>query len=296
MKAQVTEQAAALAVEATSRALRLPTVREQAGPLAEAALRDRLSHLAYLGELLSAELEDREARRRERRTAEARFPRLKHLADFDLKAAPTVDPVLLAALERCEWVERGEPVVLLGDSGTGKSHLLIGLGLAACQRGLRMRYTTAAQLVNELAERTNACSRAWSPATGGSTCCAGLPAARSPGGGTAPPGADGARGAGLGGGRLQRPLLGVGTDLRRPPARRRRRRPADLPRTHHRDRQRVLSPAGHLRREGGCIDHLIAAPGVGPLRTINWGQTESLAANLISAEYSAIDTRAEKWT
>ncbi len=124
MKAQVTEQAAALAVEATSRALRLPTVREQAGPLAEAALRDRLSHLAYLGELLSAELEDREARRRERRTAEARFPRLKHLADFDLKAAPTVNPVLLAALERCEWVERGEPVVLLGDSGTGKSHLL----------------------------------------------------------------------------------------------------------------------------------------------------------------------------
>ena len=68
------------------------------------------------------------------------------------EAAPTVDPALLAALERCEWVERGEPVVLLGDSGTGKSHLLIGLGLAACQRGLRVRYTTAAQLVNELAE------------------------------------------------------------------------------------------------------------------------------------------------
>ena len=74
-------------VEATSRALRLPTVREQAGPLAEAALRDRLTHLA---ELLQAELDDREARRRERRVHEARFPRLKHLADFDLAAAPTV--------------------------------------------------------------------------------------------------------------------------------------------------------------------------------------------------------------
>ncbi len=137
MRTPVTEQAAALAVEATSRALRLPTVREQAGPLAEAALRDRLSHLAYLAELLSAELDDREARRRERRTAEARFPRLKHLADFDLEAAPMVDPALL------------------GDSGTGKSHLLIGLGLAACQRGLRVRYTTAAQLVNELAEASD---------------------------------------------------------------------------------------------------------------------------------------------
>ncbi len=152
MSAPVTEQAAALTVEATSRALRLPTVREQAGPLAEAALRDRLSHLAYLAELLQAELDDRDARCRERRVHEARFPRLKHLADFDLKAAPTVDPALLASLESCEWVERGEPVVLLGDSGTGKSHLLIGLGMAACQRGLRVRYTTAAQLVNELAE------------------------------------------------------------------------------------------------------------------------------------------------
>ena len=67
-------------------------MREQAAPLAEAALRDRLSHRAYLAELLSAELDDRGARRREHRIAEACFPRLKHLADFDLEATPTVDP------------------------------------------------------------------------------------------------------------------------------------------------------------------------------------------------------------
>ena len=122
--------------------MHLPTVRQQAAALAEAALRDRLTHLAYLAEVLQAELDDREAR----------FPRLKVLADFDLAAAPTVDPALLAALERGEWIDAGQPVVLLGDSGTGKSHLLIGLGMAACQRGLRVRYTTAAALVNELAE------------------------------------------------------------------------------------------------------------------------------------------------
>ncbi|MCY4638712.1 MAG: ATP-binding protein [Chloroflexi bacterium] len=110
MSAPVTEQAAALTVEATSRELRLPTVREQAGPLAEAALRDRLSHLAYLAELLQAELDDRDARRRERRIHEARFPRLKYLADFDLEAAPSVEPALLASLESCEWVERGEVI------------------------------------------------------------------------------------------------------------------------------------------------------------------------------------------
>jgi DNA replication protein DnaC len=152
MSAPVTEQAAGLAIEAACRALRLPTVRQVAAPLAEAALRDRLTHRAYLAEVLGAELEDREARRRERRIAEARFPRLKRLAEFDLAAAPTVDPALVATLERGEWVAAGEPVVLLGDSGTGKSHLLIGLGVAACERGLRVRYTTAAGLVNELAE------------------------------------------------------------------------------------------------------------------------------------------------
>ena len=152
MSTPVTEQAAALQVEATSRALHLPTVRQQANALAEAALRDRLTHLAYLAEVLSAELDDRDARRRERRIHEARFPRLKLLADFDLAAAPTVDPAMLATLERGEWIAAGQPVVLLGDSGTGKSHLLIGLGMAACQRGLRVRYTTAAALVNELAE------------------------------------------------------------------------------------------------------------------------------------------------
>ena len=155
MSTPVTEQAAALQVEATSRALHLPTVRQQAGALAEAALRDRLTHLAYLAEVLSAELDDRDARRRERRIHEARFPRLKHLADFDLAAAPTVDPAMLATLERGEWIASGQPVVLLGDSGTGKSHLLIGLGMAACQRGLRVRYTTAAALVNELAEASD---------------------------------------------------------------------------------------------------------------------------------------------
>ena len=120
-----------------------------------AALRDRLTHRAYLAELLSAELDDREARRRERRIVEARFPRLKRLADFELTAAPTVDPTMLATLERGEWIDAGQPVLLLGDRGTGKSHLLIGLGMAACERGLRVRYVTAAALVNELAEASD---------------------------------------------------------------------------------------------------------------------------------------------
>ena len=152
MSASLTEQAAALAIEEACRALRLPTIRAQHGGLADAAARDRSSHRAFLAEVLDAELEERDARRRERRIVEARFPRLKRLADFDLAAAPTIAPATLAALSTLAWVTAGEPVVLLGDPGTGKSHVLIGLGMAACEEGLRVRYVTAAGLVNELAE------------------------------------------------------------------------------------------------------------------------------------------------
>ena len=87
-----------------------------------------------------------------RSITEARFPRVKRLADFNLDAASTVNPATIATLASGTYLDTGDPVVLLGDSGTGKSHLLIGLGRAACEQGHRVRYTTAAQLVNELAE------------------------------------------------------------------------------------------------------------------------------------------------
>lgn len=147
----LTEEAASVAIDVGTRVLHLPTVRAAADELAAAAVRDRVTHRAYLAELLAAEVEDRESRRRERRIAEARFPRIKRLAEFDLGATPTIAPGTLAALATCNWIGEGEPVVLLGDSGTGKTHLLIGLGIAACERGLRVRYVTAA-LVNELVE------------------------------------------------------------------------------------------------------------------------------------------------
>ncbi len=156
MTTSLTEQAADLTIDAACRSLRLPTVRSQAGPLAEAAARDRQTHRGYLAEVLSAELDERDGKRRERRIAEARFPRTKRLEDFDLAAAPAIPPATLASLEALAWVTAGEPVVLLGDPGTGKSHLLIGLGIAACEEGLRVRYVTAAGLVNELAEAADA--------------------------------------------------------------------------------------------------------------------------------------------
>jgi DNA replication protein DnaC len=148
----ITDTAAEAAISAAAAALHLPTVRAEAARLADDAARAGLTHRAFLAEVLAAEVDDRDSRRRERRIAEARFPRIKRLADFDLSAAPSINPATFAAVCRLGWLEAGEPFVALGDPGTGKTHLLIGIGIAAAETGRRVRYVTCAQLVNELAE------------------------------------------------------------------------------------------------------------------------------------------------
>ena len=85
----------------------------------------------FLAELLAAEVDDRAERRRARRITDAKFPRLKRLSEFNVDAVTTIEPAQLATLASGHYLNAGEPVVLLGDSGTGKTHLLIGLGLAA---------------------------------------------------------------------------------------------------------------------------------------------------------------------
>jgi DNA replication protein DnaC len=114
----ITDTAAQAAIGAAARELRLPTVRAEAARLAEVAARERHTHLGYLAEILSAELDDRSGRRRARRIADARFPRLKRLADFNAGAVPSISPAQLAALAACSWIDAGNPVVMLGDPGT----------------------------------------------------------------------------------------------------------------------------------------------------------------------------------
>jgi len=149
------DEAAQASIGAAARELRLPTIRAEATRLAEIADRERQSYLVFLAEVLAAEVDDRTERRRARRILEARFPRIKRLSEFDLDAVPTIKAAQIATLADGGYLDAGEPVVLLGDSGTGKSHLLIGLGLAACEQGRRVRYVTTAQLVNELVEAAN---------------------------------------------------------------------------------------------------------------------------------------------
>ena len=152
----LSEQAADLAIAAGASALHLPTIKAEAGRIADAATRERLTHKAFLAEVLTAELDDRDNRRRQRRVNEARFPRMKRLEELDLRQLPNLPAPTLAALAAGTWIDNGEPVVLLGDSGTGKTHLLIGLGVAAAEAGRRVRYVTTAALVNELVEAADA--------------------------------------------------------------------------------------------------------------------------------------------
>ena len=148
----MTEQAADAAVEQACRMLRLPTIRTQFPDLAQAAAREQMSYRAFLAELLMAECDDRARRRSERRIKAAGFPREKSLRSFDFDANPNLDPAVIHTLATCDWVKKGLPLCLIGDSGTGKSHLLIALGTEAAMAGFRVRYTLATKLVNELVE------------------------------------------------------------------------------------------------------------------------------------------------
>jgi DNA replication protein DnaC len=148
----ITDTAAQAAIGAAARDLHLPAVRAEAVRLAEIAARERQSHLVFLAEILSAEVDERRDRRRARRINEARFPRHKRLSEFDVDLVPGIGAAQLATLAGGAYLDAGEPIVLLGDSGTGKSHVLIGLGIAACEQGRRVRYVTTAALVNELVE------------------------------------------------------------------------------------------------------------------------------------------------
>jgi DNA replication protein DnaC len=96
--------------------------------------------------------DDRDRRRAARRVREAGFPRPKRLEEFSFDTNPAVSPAVIGQLATCGWVKAGHPLCLIGDSGTGKTHLLIALGTLAAEAGHRVRYTLASKLVNELAE------------------------------------------------------------------------------------------------------------------------------------------------
>jgi DNA replication protein DnaC len=132
--------------------LKLPTFLREYDKLARQCAAEGVDHSRYLLRLAELEMIDRERRTVERRIKEARFPAVKSLDSFDFTAIPSLNKTLVLELARSEYIARRENVIALGNSGTGKTHIALGLGLAACQKGLAVGFTTAAALVHELHE------------------------------------------------------------------------------------------------------------------------------------------------
>jgi DNA replication protein DnaC len=132
--------------------LRLPTFLAEYTKLARQCAAENKDHVPYLLRLCELELIERERRMIERRIKAAKFPATKSLDSFDFKVMASLNKPLTMELARCEFVDKRDNVIALGPSGTGKTHAALGLGLAACQKGLKVRFTTAAALVHELIE------------------------------------------------------------------------------------------------------------------------------------------------
>src|SRR5947209_3217417 len=134
------------------KALKLPTFLREYDKLARQCAAEGVDHVRYLLRLAELELIERERRMVERRIKEAKFPAVKSLDSFDYLALPSLNKALVVELARSEYVARRENIIAVGNSGTGKTHIAIGLGLAACQKGLSVGFTTAAAMVHELIE------------------------------------------------------------------------------------------------------------------------------------------------
>jgi len=132
--------------------LKLPTVLREYDKVAQDCAREGVDHPRYLLRLVELELIDRERRMVERRIRQARFPATKSLDSFEFTAIPSLNKMLVLELARCEYILRRENIIALGNSGTGKTHIALSLGLAACQKGFSVAFTTAAALVHQLME------------------------------------------------------------------------------------------------------------------------------------------------
>jgi DNA replication protein DnaC len=134
------------------KALRLPSFHAECEKVAARCATENVDHLAFLLQLCELELIQREKRAADRRLKAARFPNPKTLEDFKFEAQPSINRVLVGELLRGEYIERRESIILVGNPGTGKTHLATVLGMAACGQGKRVRFWRVTELVTHLME------------------------------------------------------------------------------------------------------------------------------------------------
>jgi DNA replication protein DnaC len=134
------------------KAVRVPVIGSNFLTLAEQAAKENHSHIRYLEALLAMESEERDRHAIQNRVRDAQLPRMKTLEEFDFGQTPRIPAARVRELAEGGYIDRSEPVVFIGECGTGKTHLATGLCVAACRQKRRVRFTTAAALVNELVE------------------------------------------------------------------------------------------------------------------------------------------------
>lgn len=134
------------------KSVRMPVIGANFIALEEQAVREKRSHVGYLEALLAMEVEERDRHAIDNRLRSACLPRIKTLEEFDFGKAPKINAAKIRTLADGGYIDHAEPVVLIGDCGTGKTHLATGLCVAACRQKRRVRFTTAASLVNDLVE------------------------------------------------------------------------------------------------------------------------------------------------
>jgi len=132
--------------------LRLPTIHDECQKLAARCAQENVDHLAYLLQLCELELLDREKRSAQRRLRAARFPNHKTLDDFKFESQPSLNRLLVSELLRCQYIEQRESVILIGNPGTGKTHVATALAIEACHRGYQVRFYRVTELVTQLME------------------------------------------------------------------------------------------------------------------------------------------------
>lgn len=130
--------------------LRLPTFVKNYSQFAADAARNEQDHVRYLLALAEQEISQRERNLLQKRIKAARFPMLKELADFDFSAVPLLNKAQVLDYARGDYIRQRESIIFIGNPGLGKTHLATGLALSACRQGRRVRFWTAAGLVNEL--------------------------------------------------------------------------------------------------------------------------------------------------
>lgn len=143
-------------LEALCQDLKLPVVAREAPTLAEAAQRQGLTPLAYLIQVLEQEVSERAARRAARRLKEAGFPLVKTLEGFDFRRSSDLPEAQLRGLAEGHYIDQAQTIILMGEPGTGKTHLATALGVAAAYQGRAVRFTSAGRLVNDLVEAKDA--------------------------------------------------------------------------------------------------------------------------------------------